>query len=66
MFEEAVLRKLADQMEYEVEFAHNGKVPGLDKYHVHVRCAAAWEAERAMPIKGRKRTMAPRKIKERT
>jgi hypothetical protein len=35
-----------DQMEIEIEFVHNGDSPGLDKYHVHVRCFAAWEFER--------------------
>lgn len=35
-----------DQMEFEIQFAHDGDSPGLDKYHVHVRCFAAWEFER--------------------
>jgi hypothetical protein len=35
-----------DQMELEIQFAHDGAVPGLDKFHVHVRCFAAWEFER--------------------
>jgi hypothetical protein len=35
-----------DQMEFEIQFAHDGAVPGLDKFHVHVRCFAAWEFER--------------------
>jgi hypothetical protein len=35
-----------DQMEFEIEFAHNGGNPGLDKFHVHIRCFAAWEFER--------------------
>jgi hypothetical protein len=35
-----------DQLEFEIEFAHDGAEPGLDKYHVHVRCFAAWEFER--------------------
>ena len=35
-----------DQMEFEIEFAHNGDAPGLDKFHVHTRCFAAWEFER--------------------
>lgn len=38
-----------DQMEFEIEFAHgegNGNEPGLDKFHIHVRCFAAWELER--------------------
>jgi hypothetical protein len=35
-----------DEMEFEVEFARDGDNPGLDKFHVHVRCFAAWEFER--------------------
>jgi len=35
-----------DQMEFEVQFARDGDNPGLDKFHVHVRCFAAWEFER--------------------
>ena len=35
-----------DQMEIEIEFVHDGDAPGLDKYHVHVRCFAAWGFER--------------------
>ena len=33
-------------MEFEIEFAHDGDNPGLDKCHVHIRCFAAWEFER--------------------
>ena len=36
----------ADEMEFQIEFAHDGEDPGLDKYHVHVPCFAAWEFER--------------------
>ena len=39
-----------DQMEIEIEFAHDGDSPGLDKYHVHVRCFAAWEFERKKAV----------------
>ena len=35
-----------DQLEFEVQFARDGDNPGLDKFHVHVRCFAAWEFER--------------------
>ncbi len=35
-----------DQMEFEIQFAHDGDAPGLDKFHVHIRCFAAWEFER--------------------
>ena len=34
-------------MEFEIQFAHDGTAPGLDNYHLHVRCFAAWEFERA-------------------
>ncbi len=35
-----------DQLEFEVQFARDGDNPGPDKFHVHVRCFAAWEFER--------------------
>jgi hypothetical protein len=35
-----------DEKEIEVQFAHDGATPGLDKYSLHVRCFAAWEFER--------------------
>jgi hypothetical protein len=37
-----------DELEFEIQFARNGQgvEAGLDKYHVHVRCFAAWEFER--------------------
>jgi hypothetical protein len=35
------------EMELEIQFAHNGDNPGLDKFHLHVRCFAGWEFERA-------------------
>ena len=35
-----------NEMEFEIQFAHDGDSPGLDKYHVHIRCFAAWEFER--------------------
>jgi hypothetical protein len=35
-----------DQMEFEIEFARDGDNPGLDEFHVHIRCFAAWEFER--------------------
>jgi hypothetical protein len=35
-----------DEMEFEIQFARDGGNPGLDKYHVHVQCFAAWEFER--------------------
>jgi hypothetical protein len=38
-----------DELEFEIQFTHDGDNPGLDKYHVHVRCFAAWEFERTKP-----------------
>ena len=36
-------------MEWEIEFdRHGGANPGLDKFHVHVRCFAIWEVERKL------------------
>jgi hypothetical protein len=35
-----------DQMEFEIQFSFDGGEPGLDKFHVHIRCFAAWEFER--------------------
>ena len=34
------------ELEFEIQFARDGDNPGLDKFHVHVRCFAAWEFER--------------------
>ena len=34
------------QLGFEIQFAHDGDTPGLDKFHVHVRCFAVWEMER--------------------
>ena len=36
-----------DQLEFEIQFARDGDNPGLDKFHVHIRCFAAWEFERS-------------------
>jgi hypothetical protein len=36
-----------DELEIQIEFAHDGVNPGLDKFHVHIRCFAAWEFERS-------------------
>ena len=38
------------QMEFEIQFAHAGGNPGLDKYHIHIRCFAAWEFERRLAV----------------
>jgi hypothetical protein len=37
------------ELEFEIQFAHDGTMPGLDRYHVHIRCFAAWEFERHKP-----------------
>jgi hypothetical protein len=41
----------SSELEFEVQFAHDGDNPGLDKFHVHIRCFAAWEFER-MKVRG--------------
>ena len=38
-----------DELEFEIQFAHDGDNPSLDKFHVHIRCFAAWEFERNKP-----------------
>jgi hypothetical protein len=38
-----------DELEFEIQFEHDGANPGLDKFHVHIRCFAAWEFERNKP-----------------
>jgi hypothetical protein len=35
-----------DELEFEIQFARDGDNLGFDKYHVLVRCFAAWELER--------------------
>jgi hypothetical protein len=35
------------ELEFEIQFERAGDMPGLDKYHVHIRCFAAWEFERS-------------------
>jgi hypothetical protein len=34
------------ELEFEIQFARDGDNPGLDKFHVHLSCFAAWEFER--------------------
>jgi hypothetical protein len=38
-----------NELELEIQFARDGDNPGLDKFHVHIRCFAAWEFERNKP-----------------
>src|SRR5438309_8489918 len=42
------LQVRSTEMEFEIQFARDGGTPaaGLDKYHVHIRCFAAWAFER--------------------
>ena len=32
--------------EVQTQFEHTGRVPGLDTFHLHLRCFAVWELER--------------------
>jgi hypothetical protein len=34
------------EMEFEIQYARDSNNPGLDHFHAHVRCFAAWELER--------------------
>ena len=34
-----------DRVEFEIEFGRPGDLSAPDRYHVHLRCFAAWEAE---------------------
>jgi hypothetical protein len=36
-----------DEVELEIQFAYDGPTPGLERFHVQVRCFAAWEFELA-------------------
>jgi hypothetical protein len=38
-----------EELEFEIQFEYDGSARGLDKYHVHIRCFAAWEFERNKP-----------------
>jgi hypothetical protein len=33
------------QMEFELHFARDGDKSGVDEFHIHIRCFAAWELE---------------------
>jgi hypothetical protein len=35
-----------EDLEFEIQFARDDSNPGLDKYHLHVRCFSVWELER--------------------
>jgi hypothetical protein len=34
------------ELDFEIQFERDGDNPSLDKFHVHIRCFAAWEFER--------------------
>ena len=36
----------SSDLEFEIQFVRDGGNPGLDKFHVHIRCFAMWELER--------------------
>ncbi len=38
-------RVMREQVELEIEFNRHGTTPGLDTYHLHPLCFAAWEFE---------------------
>jgi len=40
------VRITVSQTEYELQYRHDGANPGLDRFHLHLRCFAAWEFER--------------------
>ena len=35
-----------DELEFQIEFEGDGATPVVDRFHVHIRCFAAWEFER--------------------
>jgi hypothetical protein len=41
-----------DQLELEIQFERDGDTPGLDKFHIHVRCLQPGNssADRAVPL----------------
>jgi hypothetical protein len=39
-----------DEQEFEIQFERDGDSQGLDKFHVHIRCFAAWEFERRRAV----------------
>jgi hypothetical protein len=51
-----------DHLEYEVQFGHRGAKPGVDVFHLHLRCFAAWEMERTKLDGGGDTPPAPRSI----
>jgi len=43
---------LRNQLELELEFKRHGVNPGLDSYHIHPRCLAAWQTALRSPDSG--------------
>lgn len=43
---------LRNQLELELEFKRHGVNPGLDSYHIHPRCFAAWQTALRSPDSG--------------
>jgi hypothetical protein len=35
-----------DELEFEIEFVHDGENPRLDRFRLHTQCFAVWEMER--------------------
>jgi len=40
------LRTTKEETELEIEFDHDGSIPGWVRHYLHLRCFAAWEFER--------------------
>ena len=40
-----------DQVEFEIQFAHDGAAAGVERFHLYVRCFAAWEFERDRDVR---------------
>jgi hypothetical protein len=45
-------RIMPDQVEYELQFTHDGTTGDVDLFHLHLRCLAAWEMERTKAATG--------------
>jgi hypothetical protein len=39
-----------DESEFEIQFERDGDKPSLDRFHLHIRCFAAWEFERTKAV----------------
>jgi hypothetical protein len=36
-----------NEMAFEIEYNRHGETPGVDRYHLHIRCYTAWEIARS-------------------